>query len=215
MEFFKRLISSVILIPIVFFFIIKGSVFFNFFLLSIFCISCYEWYKMSKSKNYFLVGIIFLVFSFFTVYSIKTSNTSGSFFIFIFIISICISTDIGGYIFGNIFKGPKLTKISPKKTYSGVVGSYILSFLTTFFLTTYSNSLINTDIFFNRYLIIATFFISTSSQLGDIFISYLKRRSNIKDTGRIIPGHGGVLDRIDGMIFAFPFFYILNLIIKF
>ena len=215
MEFLKRFISSVILIPIVFFFIIKGSVFFNFFLLSIFCISCYEWYKMSKSKNYFLAGIIFLVFSFFTVYSIKTSNTSGSFFIFIFIISICISTDIGGYIFGNIFKGPKLTKISPKKTYSGVVGSYILSFLTTFFLTTYSNSLINTDIFFNRYLIIATFFISTSSQLGDIFISYLKRRSNIKDTGRIIPGHGGVLDRIDGMIFAFPFFYILNLIIKF
>ena len=215
MEFFKRLISSVILIPIVFFFIIKGSVFFNFFLLSIFCISCYEWYKMSKSKNYFLAGIIFLVFSFFTVYSIKTSNTSDSFFIFIFIISICISTDIGGYIFGRIFKGPKLTKISPKKTYSGVVGSYILSFLTTFFLTTYSNSLINTDIFFNKYLIIATFFISTSSQLGDIFISYLKRRSNIKDTGRIIPGHGGVLDRIDGMIFAFPFFYILNLIIKF
>ena len=116
MEFLKRFISSVILIPIVFFFIIKGSVFFNFFLLSIFCISCYEWYKMSKSKNYFLVGIIFLVFSFFTVYSIKTSNTSDSFFIFIFIISICISTDIGGYIFGNIFKGPKLTKISPKKT---------------------------------------------------------------------------------------------------
>jgi len=215
MEFLKRFISTVILIPIVFFFIIKESVFFDFFLFSIFCISCYEWYKMTKSKNYFLAGIIFLVFSFFTVYSIKTSNTSDSFFIFIFIISICISTDIGGYIFGNIFKGPKLTKISPKKTYSGVVGSYILSFLTTFFLTTYSNSLISTDIFFNRYLIIATFFISTSSQLGDIFISYLKRRSNIKDTGRIIPGHGGVLDRIDGMIFAFPFFYILNSIIKF
>jgi phosphatidate cytidylyltransferase len=215
MEFLKRFISSLILIPFVFFFIIKGSVLFNFFLFSIFCISCYEWYKMSKNKKYFLIGNLFLIFSFFTVYSIKTSNTSDSIFAFIFIISVCISTDIGGYVFGNIFKGPKLTKISPKKTYSGVVGSYVLSILTIFFLTTYSNSFINTDIFFDKYLIIATFFISTSSQLGDIFISYLKRLSNIKDTGKIIPGHGGILDRIDGMIFAFPFYYILNLFIKF
>ena len=213
MEFLKRLISSIILIPIVFFFIIKGSIFFNFFLLLIFCISCYEWYKMSQSIKYFLIGNLFLIFSFFTVYSIKTSNISDS--IFIFIISVCISSDIGGYIFGNIFKGPKLTKVSPKKTYSGVVGSYILSILTTFLLTTYFNSFINEGIFFNKYLIIVSLLISTLSQLGDIFVSYLKRRSNIKDTGKIIPGHGGILDRIDGMIFAFPFFYILNLIIKF
>lgn len=214
MEFLKRFISSIILIPIVFFFIIKGSVFFNFFLFLIFCISSYEWYKMSRKKKYFLAGYLFLIFSFFTTYSIKTSNTPDSFFVFILIISVCISTDIGGYIFGNIFKGPKLTKISPKKTYSGVVGSYILSFLTTVFLTTYLDPSINTDILFNKYLIISVFLISTSSQFGDIFISYLKRRSNIKDTGKIIPGHGGILDRIDGMIFAFPFFYILNLIIK-
>ena len=215
MEFFKRFTSSIILIPIVFFFIFKGSIFFNSFLLLIFCISCYEWYKMSISKKYFLAGIIFLIFSFFTVFTIRNSGTSDSLYIFIFIISVCIATDIGGYIFGNIFKGPKLTKISPKKTYSGVVGSYFFSILSTFFLAKYSNSFSNIEIFFNKYLIISTILISTSSQLGDIFISYLKRRSNIKDTGKIIPGHGGILDRIDGMIFAFPFFYILNLIIKF
>ena len=215
MEFLKRLISSVILIPSVFYIIIKGSIFFNLFLLLIFCISCYEWYKMSKSKKYFLTGYIFLIFSFFTVYSIKTSNTPDSIFAFIFIISVCISTDIGGYIFGNIFKGPKLTKISPKKTYSGVVGSYVLSILILFFLTRYSNLFTNEVIFLDKYLIITTFLISTSSQLGDIFISYLKRCSNIKDTGKIIPGHGGVLDRIDGMIFAFPIFYVLDLILKF
>ena len=215
MEFFKRFTSSIILIPIVFFFIFKGSIFFNFFLFSIFCISCYEWYKMSISKKYFLAGIIFLIFSFFTVFTIRNSGTSDSLYIFIFIINVCISTDIGGYIFGNIFKGPKLTKISPKKTYSGVVGSYFFCILSTLILVKYSNSFSNIEIFFNKYLIISTILISTSSQLGDIFISYLKRLSNIKDTGKIIPGHGGILDRIDGMIFAFPFFYILNLIIKF
>jgi len=215
MEFFKRFISSLILIPTIFFFILKGSIFFNFFLFLIFCISCYEWYKMSKNKKYFLAGNIFLIFSFFTVFTIRNSGTSDSLFIFIFIISVCIATDIGGYIFGNIFKGPKLTKISPKKTYSGVVGSYFFTVLSSFFLATYSNLFTNTEIFFDKYLIISAFLISTSSQLGDVFISYFKRRSNIKDTGKIIPGHGGILDRIDGMVFAFPFFYILNLIIEF
>jgi phosphatidate cytidylyltransferase len=170
---------------------------------------------MSKNKKYFLAGNFFLIFSFFTAFTIRNSGTSDSLFIFIFIISVCIATDIGGYVFGNIFKGPKLTNISPKKTYSGVVGSYFFTILSSFFLATYSNLFTNTEIFFNKYIIISAFLISTSSQLGDIFISYFKRRSNIKDTGKIIPGHGGILDRIDGMIFAFPFFYILNLIIKF
>ena len=212
MEFFKRFISSLILIPTIFFFILKGSIFFNFFLFLIFCISCYEWYKMSKNKKYFLAGNIFLIFSFFTVFTIRNSGTSDSLFIFIFIISVCIATDIGGYIFGNIFKGPKLTKISPKKTYSGVVGSYFFTVLSSFFLATYSNLFTNTEIFFDKYLIISAFLISTSSQLGDIFISYFKRRSNIKDTGKIIPGHGGLLDRVDGMIFAFPFSYLIFII---
>tara|TARA_B100001063_G_C16724976_1_gene535832 strand:- start:418 stop:930 length:513 start_codon:yes stop_codon:yes gene_type:complete len=170
---------------------------------------------MSSGKKYFLTGNIFLIFSFFTVFTIRNSGTSDSLFIFIFILSVCIATDIGGYTFGKIFKGPKLTKISPKKTYSGVVGSYFFTILLTFFLAKDLNSFTNIDIFFDEYLIISAFLISTSSQLGDIFISYLKRRSNIKDTGTIIPGHGGILDRIDGMIFAFPFFYLLNLIIKF
>ena len=119
----------------------------------------------------------------------------------LFIISICVFTDIGGYFFGKIFKGKKLTKISPKKTYSGMIGSYLMP-------------LIISTIMFKKYLpldtiIFSIIVISTVSQLGDLFISYLKRKSKIKDTDKILPGHGGLLDRFDGIIFALPLGLIL------
>ena len=120
---------------------------------------------------------------------------------------VCISTDIGGYVFGKIFKGPKLTKISPKKTYAGVLGGYLLSIISTYFFYDYLN--INFD--FKYFILI--FAISTISQLGDI-ISYFKRLSKVKDTGKLIPGHGGILDRIDGMIFVFPIYFIIYFIIS-
>ena len=112
------------------------------------------------------------------------------------IITICVSTDIGGYVFGKIFKGKKLTKLSPKKTYSGMIGSFILSFLSVllFFKNFY-------DIYF---LIIFSLSISSISQIGDLFISLLKRKAKIKDSSSILPGHGGLLDRFDGLIFAIP-----------
>ena len=113
------------------------------------------------------------------------------------VITTCICTDIGGYIFGKIFKGKKLTKYSPNKTYSGVYGSYILSFLTIYILFNSFYSL--------EKLFIFTFITSSVSQFGDIMISFLKRKAKIKDTGNIIPGHGGILDRLDGVIFALPF----------
>jgi phosphatidate cytidylyltransferase len=124
----------------------------------------------------------------------------------LFVTLICISTDVGGYVFGKIFKGPKLTKISPNKTYAGMVGGYFLSLIC---LTVISN-LINYPVTPTQYFII-TLLISTVSQIGDITISYFKRLSKIKNTGNIIPGHGGLLDRIDGMIFAFPVFYLVEL----
>ena len=131
------------------------------------------------------------------------------------ILSICIFTDIGGYIFGKLFKGPKLTKISPKKTYAGVIGGYLFSiiFITLFYNNLEFISLVTPieskakELSFNNF--ITTIFISTISQFGDIVISYFKRKSKIKDTGKIIPGHGGILDRIDGMIFAFPATYLI------
>ena len=118
---------------------------------------------------------------------------------------ICSSTDIGGYVFGKIFKGPKLTKISPKKTYAGMIGGYSFSLIS---LSVIINFI---DYETTSILFLLTIIISTVSQLGDIIISYFKRLSKIKDTGKIIPGHGGLLDRIDGMIFTFPVVYLINL----
>ena len=203
-ELLKRIFSSLILIPITLFFIIKGSFLFNFFILICFLITSYEWHKMSQKKPYYVLGFLFLSLSFYSVYVIRTDPNSRLDY-FIIILLICISTDIGGYIFGKLFKGPKLTKISPKKTYSGVIGGYLLSiiFLNLFIGSSYyfSPQEMNSNYF------ILILLISTVSQLGDIIISYFKRLSKIKDTGKLIPGHGGLLDRIDGMIFAFPFCY--------
>ena len=133
-DLIKRIFSSLLILPVALFFIIKGSFFFIFFISICFLITSYEWHKMSKKKSYYLPGLLFLIISFYSAYVIRTDiNSSLSYFLIILL--ICISTDIGGYIFGKIFKGPKLTKISPKKTYSGVIGGYLLSiiFLNLFF----------------------------------------------------------------------------------
>ena len=206
-EFTKRILSSLILIPIVLFFIIEGSFIFNFFILICFLIASHEWHKMSRNKSYYLFGLFFLLLSFYSAYEIR-NNMDGNYEYFIIILLICISTDIGGYIFGKIFKGQKLTKISPKKTYSGVIGSYLLSIF-VLNLTLKSNYFLTQPIDINFNILIFILLISTVSQLGDIIISLFKRLSKIKDTGKIIPGHGGLLDRIDGMIFAYPFAYLI------
>ena len=161
---------------------------------------------MSKQKSYYFIGFIYLFFSLFCVYKLRFDFINDA-SLFLLITIICILTDIGGFIFGKVFKGPKLTKYSPNKTYSGLFGSFFLSF-----------SIIPINFFFNFLnditlikLMIFTLIVSAISQLGDIFISYFKRLSSIKDTGKIIPGHGGLLDRIDGMIFAFPIAYLMIL----
>ncbi len=206
-ELTKRIFSSLILIPIVLFFIVKGSFIFNFFISICFLITSHEWHKMSRNKSYYLLGFLFLLFSFYSAYEIRT-NMTGSYEYFIMILLICISTDIGGYTFGKIFKGPKLTQISPKKTFSGVIGGYLFSI---FFLNLALNSnyLFTKPIEITSDIFIFILLVSTVSQLGDIIISLFKRLSKIKDTGKIIPGHGGLLDRIDGMIFAYPFAYLI------
>ena len=207
-EIIKRILSSIILIPTVFFFIIKGSFLFNFFIFICFLITTYEWLKLSKNNFLKFFGSIFLVISFYTMFRIR-NEFDRDYFHLLLVIIICVLTDIGGYIFGNIFKGPKLTKISPKKTYSGVIGSFLLSLI---FTNLFLDFLSNVKTFeFTKEMFLFILLVSLVSQIGDIIISYFKRKSKIKDTGTIIPGHGGILDRIDGMIFALPFSYVFFL----
>ena len=208
-ELNKRLISSLIIIPLTFFFIIKGSYPFNIFLFACLFISFYEWYLMSKRLKYHLFGYILLCISFYSVFSLRNHFGDESLALFLFVLLICIFTDLGGYVFGNIFKGPKLTSISPNKTYSGMIGGYFCSFTIILFVFVYSKLLFDVSFKWSIETFIYVFLISTVSQVGDLIISYFKRLSKIKDTGKIIPGHGGILDRIDGMIFAFPFSYIV------
>lgn len=202
-EFLKRTLSSIILLPFTFFIVIEGSFLFVTFLVICFFISIYEWTKMSKNKKYKNAGLLFLLISFLSIYNLRL-NSNEDYVLFTYIIIICISTDIGGYVFGKLFKGPKLTTFSPNKTFAGMLGGFIMSILSMFIFTyTYGNQNLSIN------LLVFVIIISLISQLGDITISFFKRLANIKDTGKIIPGHGGLLDRIDGMIFAFPFSNIL------
>jgi phosphatidate cytidylyltransferase len=203
-ELFKRLLSSIILIPAVLFIIIKGSLIFISFIIICFFISIYEWHMISKKKFYSLFGYIFIFFSFLSVYKLRI-NSENDYWDLLFIVTICISTDIGGYVFGKIFKGPKLSRFSPNKTYAGMFGGFLLSIVSIYLFV---NIFLLTNEFMDNWLVMVIL-ISSISQIGDIFISFFKRLRNIKDTGKIIPGHGGLLDRIDGMIFAFPFSYII------
>ena len=144
------------------------------------------------------------IFFIFCNFSYEMHNIEGPLF-FIYIISICCFTDIGGYAFGKIIGGRKLTKISPNKTVSGTIGSFIFSIIPLIFFYNFSH--LNLELNFKNVLF--NLIVSLISQLGDLFISYIKRKANVKDTGKILPGHGGVLDRVDGIIFAVPFSYFL------
>ncbi len=211
-EFITRSISSLFLVPLSFFFIIKGNYLFTLFLLIILLITLYEWHLISLKKEYYLPGFIFIFFSFYTFYYLRNG---ADYKIFLLVIITCIGTDIGGYIFGKILKGPKLTKISPNKTYAGMIGSFILSIIFSYiYIYNLSFFGLSGEGKFNLQIIFIVILISIISQIGDIIISFFKRKSKLKNTGRIIPGHGGLLDRIDGMIFAYPFIFVLFKIIE-
>ena len=213
-ELIKRFFTSIILVSLLLLSIINIYVL-TAVLIIFFYQIIYEFYFLLKKnikyneklKLYLLITLAVIYIGYFNIkiFIIFLNNNSSELLLLYFIIITCIFTDIGGYIFGKIFKGKKLTKISPNKTYSGLIGSFILS-------------LIFTIIFFKNYfdieiIILMSFVISSVSQAGDIFISYLKRKAKIKDTGKILPGHGGILDRLDGLIFALPFgFFIFKIL---
>jgi phosphatidate cytidylyltransferase len=140
---------------------------------------------------FYLSGLVYLIF-------VIESEYSSLKIYLLYSVLVAILSDIGGLVFGRIFKGKKLTKISPNKTISGSIGSFIFSILLIpfFFKGQIEHNILN--------MLVITIFISLTSQLGDLFISFLKRKAQVKDTSDLLPGHGGVLDRIDGIIFAIP-----------
>jgi len=205
----QRVITSIILLSIFIF-----SLFLNEYswliLLLISALFCFleinnlfkKIWKKNNKKIYFMrfYWICFLIFFIYSGFKISSNH-----YFLIFTISVCTFSDIGGYTIGKIIGGKKLTKISPKKTISGSIGSFIFS-LIPFNIFYYYN--LHNDISFKKLLLITLLF-SLFCQLGDLIISYFKRMAKVKDTGKLLPGHGGVLDRIDGVIFTIPASFII------
>ena len=163
-------------------------------------------YKKIFNKNFFLQYITLIItliymsyFSLVILLFISQSFEINKIKI-LFLLLICISTDIGGFVFGKTIGGKKITKISPNKTYSGVVGSFVFSFIFGYIFYNELSELILLDINIFYFIIL----LSLLSQIGDLFISVLKRKAKIKDTGTFLPGHGGILDRIDGILLSLP-----------
>ncbi len=212
-NFKKRIYTSLGLI------FLLTIMFFNVYVLAYFLMiigifSILEFSKMvsifQKNKPFKIIffNTLFLVYVFiiFSTFLVLSFFSHLKLLLFIILIT-CISSDIGGYIFGKIFKGPKLTKISPRKTISGSLGSILFSIIMLSFSIFYF-----TKNFELNYLL-AGLLISIVCQLGDLFFSFFKRKSNIKDTGNILPGHGGILDRVDGIMFGVPFGFVTMILI--
>jgi len=219
-ELGKRIITSIILFLIAIFCILIHKFVFVLILIVTLFVCFNEWrninYKYFKKKQhnnwkYFFVQFVGLVYLFiFLSTSIALrGNNSESIAFFIIILCICIFSDIGGYVFGKVIGGKKLTKISPNKTISGSLGSFIFSILPVLLFNLQNYTGVSFEVLSIN--IALCLIVSLVCQLGDLLISYFKRLNKVKDTGTILPGHGGLLDRIDGLIFAIPTVYILKI----
>jgi len=211
-----RIFTSIILLVILFFGLYLDKFIWLGLLILSSIISFYEFfnlikkkYNQEKYKIYLLniLSLIYLTYFIFAGYSLYEKST----LILLFIILVCIFSDIGGYVIGKSIGGKKLTKISPNKTISGSIGSFFFSLFPIIILENIFENFIIENIFI--YILICLF-LSLICQLGDLSISFFKRKANVKDTGTILPGHGGLLDRIDGIIFVLPIAYILDKIIS-
>ena len=197
----RRLLTSLFLLFFVFL-IFKSNfvLIYSLIILSVF--SILEFLNLSQSvfKNItrYIFNFFFIIFiSFFSLFFFLFSLGKLKIVLLIILLG-CIASDIGGFVFGNLFKGPKLTKVSPKKTVSGSIGSFFLCSFIVMSLVFYITKNFNLNIFF------ISIIISFSCQLGDLFFSYLKRKAKIKDYSNLLPGHGGVIDRLDGIFFGVP-----------
>ena len=221
-ELKKRIITSIILFLTIYLCIFSSPIISIIALIIISIISIFQFnnlltkiYKKKKLIKFIFLFISFIYLILFSISSFILIQTDNKFFLYI--LSICVFSDIGGYIIGKRFKGKKLTRISPNKTVAGSYGSFIFSTIPAFFIYFFLY-LTNEDLFLvgNNFFLINIFIclgLSLSCQVGDLFISYFKRLAKVKDTGKILPGHGGMLDRIDGILLSIPVFILFGLII--
>ena len=219
-ELTKRIFTSIILLVATFSYLVYANVdYFLYFIifLGIFC--CCEWIvtnslllkKFNKSfLKYFSIYLFgFIYFILIVPLSAFYLRAEVSLNFFLLILIICIFSDIGGYVFGKTIGGKKLTKISPNKTISGSIGSFIFSIFPIIFINL--SNVEESFLEFNLINIIFSLFVSLTCQLGDLFFSYFKRLNNKKNTSNLLPGHGGLLDRIDGIVIVFPIVFLIKI----
>ena len=199
----KRLFTSVVLM-FVFLLFFSSNFFLVYGLIVLGIFSIIEFLQLSKriiKNNYFIfflnIFFIFYVFLFCSIFTLLSYNIELKFILYILLLG-CIASDVGGFIIGKLIKGPKLTSISPNKTYAGCLGSIFFSIIIVSTLCYYFLG------FFNYNILFIGFVVSIFCQIGDLIFSYLKRKAKVKDTGNILPGHGGVLDRLDGIFLGVP-----------
>ncbi len=202
-ELIKRILTSMAIFPLSIFFVFQGGYLLLSFLLAIFFIANYELFSVFKKISNILFLDLVLILALFSIYYLA----ENSLWLLVWVIILVICSDIGGYVFGKIFKWKKITKISPKKTVSGVLGSFIFSLLSVFIIQLIIEILYPPAYSLKDNFLIPEFFFlaivfSLVAQAGDLTISYFKRLEKIKDVGKILPGHGGIFDRIDGLIFV-------------
>ena len=199
----KRILTSVIILPLSMYFILMGGNFIVSFLYAILILANFEAFSVFKKKLSIILLDSILVVALLSLLHLR-NDTASSFVLLIWIILLTVSSDIGGYMFGRYFKWKKFTVISPKKTLSGVLGSFIFSLLSVLLIGIIISFFFNINFTFVikiKYFILAIIF-SLASQIGDLTVSYFKRLEKIKDTGKILPGHGGIFDRIDSLMFS-------------
>ena len=199
-ELIKRILTSMTIFPLSIFFVFQGGYILLSFLLAIFFIANYELFSVFKKNSNILFLDLVLILALFSIYYLAENFL----WLLLWVIILVICSDIGGYVFGKIFKWKKLTKISPKKTLSGVLGSFIFSLLSVFIIQIIVENLqaVPRDNFLEPEFFFLAIVFSLVAQAGDLTISYFKRLEKIKDTGKILPGHGGIFDRIDGLMFV-------------
>jgi phosphatidate cytidylyltransferase len=210
-ELINRILTSLILLPILIGSLFYSGYYFIIFLSLVYFISFYEIFKNTKNLMFNIIANIVLIFSLYAFYNLR-GDTNYSLITLYWILSVNFLSDIGGYTFGRLFKGKKLTKISPNKTYSGSVGSIFFSSSSLPLFEVLQIFLLDEKLiyFYQLKYFILSILISIVCQLGDLYVSFWKRKISIKNISNILPGHGGVLDRIDGLIFVLIFIFLIK-----